>query len=493
MATKTPIPTGLIQRIIAGAKAVIGPDLTQEQAREFNSAPMAPGVPLAPTMRQNDGEQLEARRFDYPVGMNLTTRPRGESTRTRPHVWTAEDLRLFSRAYGLLRIAIETRKSQVIGQAWQVIPRHGLAMDEADPRLVAARALMNKPDGRHCFQDWEKTLLEDLLVIDMVALRIDTTIDGTPLAFRPIDAGTLKVIVDEDGETPLPPLPAYSQIIQGLPASWWDTSEMIVRVFNPATDWIYGYSPVEQIADIVSLGIRRQAHQLNYYTEGNLPESIIVGPTGWDNRATAKFQAYWDALYEGPNALKLKRRTRFLPNGAQLIQAKEAILKDEMDEWLARQICYAFNISPSALTKDNNRAVGETIRDSNLREGLMPLLNWLKTIYDDILARAGFADFEFSWIEEDSLDPLEQAQRDQIYSTIGVKTVNEIRKDLGLKPIEGGDELKPAAAPAQPGQSGDPGMDSFMSMFGMGKRGYAAPIHSHRHDRLVAKGSKKKR
>lgn len=485
MANKTPIPQGLIQRLIAGAKAFMGPELTPEQSKEFNGAPMAPGTPMAPVMRQNDGEQLDARRFDYPVGMNLTTRPRSESTRTRQHVWSAEDLRLFSRAYGLLRIAIETRKSQVIGQKWQIIAKGGEQVSEKDERYLSAMKLMNRPDGRHCFQDWQKTLLEDLLTLDMVALRIDTAIDGTPLAFRPIDAGTLKIIVDQDGETPMPPLPAYSQIIQGMPASWWDTSEMIVRIFNPATDWIYGYSPVEQIADIVSLGIRRQAHQLNYYTEGNLPESIIVGPEQWDMKMTAKFQNYWDELYEGPNSLKLKRRTRFLPNGAQLIQAKDAILKDEMDEWLARQICYAFNISPSALTKDNNRAVGETIRDQNLREGLIPLLNWLKTIYDDILARAGFADFEFSWVEEDSLDPLEQAQRDQIYSQIGVITKNEIRTSLGLKPLPGGDEL--TQAPPSPGGFGGGGEDRFMSLFG--KRDYAQRPHSHISKR---NGSKKK-
>lgn len=487
---------GIVSRIVEGAKAAFAPQIQEKVNEEFNSGPLAPGTPINPVWHNNDGEQLDARRFDYAVGWNMNVRPRGESTRTRPHVYSADELRWLSRAYGLLRIAIETRKNQVLGQNWTLKSRNKEATPEGTVRFRDAMKLMNKPDGRHLFQDWQKTILEDMLVLDQVCVRVDTTIGGQPLAFRPIDAGTIKLVLDMNGERPEAPLPSYMQIIAGVPSSWYDTNEMIFRVYNPATDWPYGYSPVEQIADIVSLGLRRQQHQLNYYTEGNLPESIIMGPAGWTETQVGLFQKYWDEHYEGENALKGRRRTRFMPNGATLVQAKDAILKDEMDDWLAREICYAFNISPSALTKDNNRAVGETIYEQNLREGLVPLLNWLKALYDDILDRAGYSDFEFSWMEENSLDPLEQAQVNQIYASMGAKTIDEVRADIGLPPLPNGEgTVASKPAPAVDMSSGGSAAD-FLSMFGVTKRhGYGRKdVHNHGHSHghaKIAKAQKK--
>jgi len=50
---------------------------------------------------------------------------------------------------------------------------------------------------------------------------------------------------------------------------------------NPRPHKVYGYSPVEQIVLTVNVALRRALSQLQYYTEGNVPEAlIVVPPTG---------------------------------------------------------------------------------------------------------------------------------------------------------------------------------------------------------------------
>ena len=73
-----------------------------------------------------------------------------------------------------------------------------------------------------------------------------------------------------------------------------------------------------------------------------------------------QFQAYWDALLEGDTAQR--RHARFVPAtiSKSFVQTKDAGLKDDYDEWLARIVCFAFSVSPQALVRAMNRATAET-------------------------------------------------------------------------------------------------------------------------------------
>lgn len=443
---------------------------TPEQAATFVDAPFAPGKPLDQTLSKPDGTPAE-RAYDYPVAFNMQW-PGMEET-PQPVKLSARDLRWISRSWGLLRIAIETKKGQVLGQSWAIRGRDG---KEADPnRVAAAQLIFRKPDGDRSLRSWLGAFMEDLFVLDFNAIRVEQA-DRT--YFQQVDPSTIKKALTIDGTTPRPPEVAYQQFIKGSVAADYDTTEMVVAHSNRPNDSAYGYSAVQQIMDIIDLGIRRQLHQTAFFTEGNLPENIIKGPEGWTPKQIAEFQGFWDAMYEGPNAQTLKRRTRFVMNGMDIVQSKDPVLKDEMDDWLARVICYAFQISPSALTKDNNRSVGETIHEMNQRQGLEPVLAHIEEVMTDLLERAGYADLEFAFEEEQALDPKDKASVDQIYLTVGVLSPNEVREGLGLKPREGGDEYGSAAAPAASAAPANP----FAVLFGKS---------AVQHQRLLAKAQKK--
>jgi hypothetical protein len=129
-----------------------------------------------------------------------------------------------------------------------------------------------------------------------------------------------------------------------------------------------------------------------------------------------------------------------IPHGIAPINTKEQILKDDYDEWLARIICYAFSVPPTAFSKGVNRATAQTAQESSLQEGLQPLMLWIKSLMDKIIQQYfGYADLEYVWADERAVAPLDQNTIDDTNVKNGTATINEIRVSRGDAPIEGGD------------------------------------------------------
>ena len=147
--------------------------------------------------------------------------------------------------------------------------------------------------------------------------------------------------------------------------------------------------------------------------------------------------------------LARRRQTKFMPADFKLIEARQPPLKDQYDEWLARIICYAFSVPPSAFVAQVNRATSETLRQQATQEGLVPLKAWVKNALDHVIRECmNEPGLEFVWVGDDAVDPLEQAQTLQILVGAGIKTREEARADLGLAPAGGG----PSEAPARLGK-----------------------------------------
>ena len=74
----------------------------------------------------------------------------------------------------------------------------------------------------------------------------------------------------------------------------------------------------------VNIALRRQLHQLQYYTEGTVPEALIGVPEAWTPDQIGQFQSYWDALLTDDTATR--RHARFVPAtiSKSFVQTKEA-------------------------------------------------------------------------------------------------------------------------------------------------------------------------
>ena len=170
-----------------------------------------------------------------------------------------------------------------------------------------------------------------------------------------------------------------------MPAIDYTERDLLYRPRNLRAHRAYGFSPVEQVIATVNIGLKRQLNQLAYYSEGNIPESLIGVPDAWTPDQIKNFQDYWDLYFTGD--LARRRRAKFVPGGVAktFIQTKEPELKNAFDEWIARVVCFAFSISPQPFVTQMNRATSETQKDSADEEGLLPILNWIKRLCDHVI------------------------------------------------------------------------------------------------------------
>jgi len=408
---KTPLPGAGIFQFTAG----------QATGSEW----FGPGLPPAASAQAG----AEGRAFDFQAGINLQQRPRAlEGV-------TFDQLRGLAEGYDLLRLVIETRKDQIEKLHWDIRkrgekPRKGAPVDPTAKRI---REFLQCPDREHTFGQWLRTLLDDLFVIDAPTVYCRRTLGGDPYSLDIIDGATIKRVLDATGRTPQEG-PAYQQILHGVTAANYERTELLYMPRNLRSYRVYGYSPVEQVMTTVNIALRRQLHQLSFYTEGSTPNLIFSAPKEWSVEQIKAYQAWWDSL-------KNRKGARFVPEGVKPIDTKEGALKDSLDEWLARIICYAFSVSPQALVAIMNRATAETAHQMALEEGLAPVQNWVKAALDWILTTwLNAADYEFVWSDEKAVDPKVRAEIDEIDTRSGVRTVDECREDRGLDPIQNTEE-----------------------------------------------------
>jgi hypothetical protein len=236
----------------------------------------------------------------------------------------------------------------------------------------------------------------------------------------------------DDGTTIYPP--AYQQVLKGLPAVDYSARDIVYRPRNVRAHRVYGFSPVQQVLMTVNIGLRRQLWQLDYFTEGSIPDALIGVPQGWTPDQIKQFQDYWDTEFAGD--LAKRRRAKFVPGeaAAKVVQTKEPQHKDDFDEWLARIICFAFSVPPQWATKAMNRATADNQSAQAEEEGLEPTKEWVKDLIDEIVAEE-FAspDLELHWLDEDEGDP-ETVLEGRV--KLGAVTLNEMRDALGLDPFD---------------------------------------------------------
>lgn len=391
--------------------------------------PLQPLAPVAPL-------SVTGRRFDFASGFNVNVRPRTYERIGFP------ELRALADNYDLLRIVIETRKDQLERLPWRIAPREdefgegaGEPSTALKNRAKEIRDFFKKPDTQLRFPQWLRALLEDLFVIDAPTIYRRPTRGGGLYSLEVIDGATIKPVIDDWGRVPLPPNPAYQQVIKGLPATNYTTKELIYRPRNVRANKVYGFAPVEQVLMTVNIALRRQLSQMQYYTEGNIPEALIGVPETWTPQQITAFQTYWDEMLEGN--LEARRHAKFVPGGVAktFIPTKEPELKNVFDEWLARVVCFAFSISSQPFVSQVNRATAETAQEQSLEDGLEPIKQWAKDLIDDIVQNDfGETDLEFLWGDGKKVDPDAQATRLGNLTGNGLMRLNEGRKLLGYDP-----------------------------------------------------------
>lgn len=386
--------------------------------------PLDPLVPMAPP-------DVIGRAFDYPVGFNINTQPRP----LEPGMFA--DLRNLAQNCDVLRMVIETRKDQLEALPWAISLRPGEEQrTDADAKIKEVSDFFEYPDKEHDWSQWLRIIMEDVFVLDAAALYKRPNKKGGLYALETIDGSTIARKITADGRRPMYPDPAYQQILKGIPATDYTTDELIYLQRNPRSWTPYGLGPVEQIILTVNTQIRRMVEQLAYFTAGNIPLGFGNLPKEYTPQQIIDFQKGFNAMREGNQ--EQRSGMVFMPADFKYQAAKEAPLKSDFDEWLARKICFAFSISAEPFVQQVNRATAETSKQKASEEGLIPTQHFLKRVMDKIIREDFEAPYlEFVWQNDKEADAKEASDINIGYVKAGIRSIDQIRMELGDEPLGG--------------------------------------------------------
>lgn len=496
------IPSGTTPRdLTTEAKRLTAPAAAPPTSRDARGnlgilvdRDFGPGVPLTPRADPSSPEQTQGpRQWQYWLGQNTITTPRRE----QPYLTPFEQLRNLAALYDVAAIAIAVRIEELQGMTRSVVAVDKRQQTARQADCDALMAWWEQPDGLNSFDMWLGALLYDMFSIDAMTLYLRPDRAGRLSLVELVDGATIKPLIDDRGRTL-----AYQQILYGYPYSEYKRpatdapdedfptfgrEELLylprwTRSFTP-----YGFPPSEWIILRVNQALRKQAFDLAYFTEGNVPEAFASPPEGMLNPDQVQtFEENFNAILRGDVAAQ--RRIHFLPWRMDVKEFRQFSYQTELDNWLLRIACAAYGTPPTeiGITDNANRSTSEMQEAINERRGLKPLTRWLsQSVFNPIGQRLGadprevnaatisvpgapvrpvrgqFDGLTWQWEFGEADDSLSKAQEYQIDMQEGVISADEVRtlkygnvltgpapgKPQPAAPVEIGQVAKKAKAP----------------------------------------------
>ncbi len=226
--------------------------------------------------------------------------------------------------------------------------------------------------------------------------------------------------------------------------------EIIWLERNPRTDDLYGTSPVQILAKALQALIYMIESDLDYYNNNNVPKGII-GLEGSDSEEIESFKRQWNEIQfkkdEFGNLRRLFHKVPIVnkvPRFEKIQFSSQEMEVIEKQKWYSKMVWASFGITPTELgyTEDANGLSNQIIQSKVFRKkAIYPLLRLLESkINNLIIPEFGYEDLMFKFNTFDIDEERNKFELYRIQTESGIKTINEIRHEEGLEPVEWGDK-----------------------------------------------------
>lgn len=302
---------------------------------------------------------------------------------------------------------------------------------------------------RDSFQRYCLKIIRDELELDQVATEIGYTRGGKPYAFQAVDAGTINRVIPGQIN---PDNIKYIQIIDGIPQAVYQDANLIFDYQNPRTDIkhaYYGYSIVDQVIDLVTSLINTFSYNAGFFTENKLPRGMLLIDGNVNQDTVEEMEDYLAEVMSG--SATSQWRIPIVPSGGtgdnnQSIKwvslagtAKDMEFQQFLDFQTSGIVAmFGLSMEELGLQSQKSQAVFESSRSTQIQESkatlLGDMLGFLQNYLNRILERF-YPDYELEFVGYEKEDPkqlldLTKTELDSF------KTLNEVRKEKGLPPLE---------------------------------------------------------
>jgi hypothetical protein len=294
----------------------------------------------------------------------------------------------------------------------------------------------------------------------------DDTVEYNPvlepiIGLRIIDGSTIFSVIDEKGEQPNPPAPAFTQVIWGVPRMFMNTYQLWYRPRFLRPDAPYGKSFIEDSFTSVQLLSQLWQYELDKYTVGTTPEMGLTVPGDWKSAdQILEFEEIFNARMAG-NSKERAGRIRFFPNGTETLMIKDMTFNKETYDAAANAVRIAAGIPKSEVGEAPEGMLGgkgfaEAMASSFYRMCISPLQAFVESLFNDVIKENGYEGVYFKLkFPNESIDPEKEEEKFSTRFTNGGVTRDEYREAIGMKPM-GGEKGEYIITPGGEGESADP-------------------------------------
>ena len=462
----------------------------------FRSGDFSPFEPILPNpidIPEEPSGRPRPRRWQFPVGWNL---PVGQPGTEGVKLANFQVLRDLADVGSIPRQAVEICKQDQLDLDWGIIPTP-----------AAEKAMQGNPSKRKDFESrkaelwswlmweidtgmyanffqWLNAALEDLIVIDALAIHILPSVgkkagplNSSVAGLELIDGASVRPILNTWGGRPRPPEVAWQQFIWGVPrvdlmdilnlgpdatiedlkelnpimeqltttVDEWTGDQLIYVMQNQRTNNPYGFGPVERCLLPISIMQARQTWQWEYYRSGSLPQ-VFMDP-GEMIATPEEARELQEAINMLGGDLGSRHQIIVTPPGAKTSDMKTVDLTDNFDTLMVSEIGMSFGLqledfgmTPKIAALNSSataRADTKGGQDKTTRRSTIPRARIIERLFTRLFqVQFGCTDMMFSsGITETGESEDDLATRWMSYLKGSLVSIDETRIALNMEPL----------------------------------------------------------
>lgn len=325
-----------------------------------------------------------------------------------------------------------------------------------------------KDNSRDDFDTFLRKIVRDRLTYDQATFEIIPDVKGRPAEFIAVDGSTIRIASEKLNELgnkrelgiKNSEEIKYVQVIDGEIRAYFTATELAFCIANPRTDIEqhgYGLSELEMLVHQITSHLWAEQYNSKFFSQGGTTKGILnfkasngvpVNPEQLE-----AFKRQWLSQVSGMTGAW--KTPVVSAEGLEYINVSQSNREMEFEKWLNYLInicCAVFQIDPAEVNFPNRGGAtgssGGGLGDGGIEDrlahskdkGLRPLLRYIEAIINKHIVSRFSTRYVFSFVGLDRKSESEKAdQRAKDVKTY--RTINEIRKDEGLEPLENGDIL----------------------------------------------------
>lgn len=371
------------------------------------------------------------------VGAGLLRRPPEKPGAER----AVRELRAFADQYDVLRACIEHLKREAKTVQLEVVPRdEGRVVDSK--RLAQVKQLLTERDGplggmgkfpRHFLDE----VFEDALVAGYYSVYLERDQRGRVRQITTLDPASIRPVTDGRGWVAER---AYEQS-----GTLFGPDELIVDGFHSLSYQARFRSRVSYLSAVVLTALKADEWNRSWLTEGNVPDQLIAVPKEWSPTQLQEYAAYFDALLAG--GVRERHRVKLVPDGTRPVwsQSRKDADFQVFERWMMQRTCAVMGVQPASIgfLDQQYKVTQEASMRATTQFGTHDLWVLQRDLLDELLHQMGHGDLRVHLSNGQTESRNERTERLRLETGRPWRTVNEVRAELGLPAVNGGDTLTP--------------------------------------------------